>query len=230
MATVKSDKLIVKDTNRDFTYTYTLEEKNNIQYISCAYSGREKKTGDFVAFELVDAIYKLNLGDKDLSKYYNLESFKESTIELGAQYQGDDKNGAIFINIKGDIFAQMSGKIQTLQQKAVITPNEMADIFTKLETDKVYEYEKDNTKIYVQNTTNNYEIYVSFEDDYVLNHSLANVIGILKPEVYDSLFNDNGEIEFQFNSPAYKLYTNVRFTEGNIFKNPTGLYHVRLHK
>ena len=124
----------------------------------------------------------------------------------------------------------MAGKIQTLEEKAVITPDELADMHTVLETEKKYEKEKGDTKIYITTSYNLYDIYVSFKSTYVLNHSLANVIGLLKPEVYDSLFDENDNIVFQYNSPAYKLYTNVTFKEKGVFKNANGLYNVKLYK
>ena len=230
IATVKSDKLVVTETEKDYVYTYTLETMGTTKYLASTYDGKSKKTGDFVAFQLVDAIYKLNLGEDDLGKYYNLESFTESTVELGAQYKADGKKGTIFINIKGNIVNKMAGKIATIQEKSIITPNDLSEMFSQLEEKQAFVIEKGDTTIYIKDLKTTYDIYASFTDTLVVTRSLANVVGLLKPEVYDSLFDDNENIVFQYNSPAYKYYTNVTINETGIFKKPSGLYRIRLYK
>ena len=60
--------------------------------------------------------------------------------------------------------------------------------------------------------------------------SLGNVIKVLKPEVYNTIVANNGEMVLQTDSPYYTLTANYVFEEEGIFTDTSSIVKIDLTK
>ena len=213
-------------------YEYKFNSKDGVDYISNTYSDSSKSTGEFIATNMIEAIYKINGGKGKVSDKYRLTSFSATSVKDGASYETKNELTMIDLNIKTNIVNNaVALKIQTIQESDYIHVEELAEMVPNLNKIKSYRLKKEKTTLYVKESAIYYELYFSFSDKEIMERSATSAIYILKPELYNKLLDEEtGMLNFSISSGDYKVTENVVFQEERIFDNNSNITEILVFK
>ena len=203
-AEVKGNKIVVSYINKDNKkekYEYTYYNENGMEYIVNTY---ENSTGELVAKQMVNAVYRKNGGTDSIYKIYEYTEFAKATIADGINLT----NKTISINLNKNLAVSLKGKIKSLQDDNYIKDSDLANIKEELEISKTVTKEIDDIKLYVMDNETTYDIYVSYTDDNKERSlkSLGNAVKALNPTVYSKLtLSADGVPTFDSTSTDYKF-------------------------
>ncbi len=220
-----------EDANIDEKFIYEFKTQDNIDYITNTYSDANSEMGDFIATNMIEAIYKVNLGTGKVSDTYRLSSFGATSLKDGAVYTNKEEIVTVELNIKTDILKNaLALNIETIQDSDYIHVEELAELTDSLQKNRTFRMEKRDTTVYVKEDDIYYEVFFSFKDKEIMLRSAASVVKILKPDLYTKLYDGNNKLDFNIASTEYRVIENVTFQEQGIFKNNQNIYEVLMFK
>lgn len=215
--------------NQKFVYEFKTD--NGVEYITNTYSDANSEFGDFIATNMIEAIYKVNLGEGKVSDKYRLSSFGATSIKDGAVYTSKGEITTVELNIDTNIVKNaIALNIETIQDSDYIHVEELSEMKSSLEKTRIFRLVKRDTIVYVKEADIYYEVFFSFKDKEILNRSAGSVINVLKPELYIKLNDGNGNMDFNIASTEYRVIENVTFQEVGIFESNENIYEVLIFK
>ncbi len=219
------------DAHIDERFVYEFKTQDNIDYITNTYSDANSETGDFVATNMVEAIYKVNAGTGKVSDTYRLSSFGATSLRDGVVYTDKEEIVTVELNIKTNIVKNaLALNIETIQDSDYIHVEELAELTSSLQKNRTFRIEKRDTTMYVKEEDIYYEIFFSFKDREIMLRSAASAIKILKPDLYTKLYNGTNKLDFNITLSEYKIIENVSFSEQGIFKSNENIFEVFMFK
>ena len=217
------------ELNEKFVYTYNNE--NGIEYLTNSYSDKNSEYGYFIAENMMEAIYKYNKGEGNVSDKYRLSSFTATSIKDGAVYQNKEEITTVNLNIKTNIVENaVALNIETIQQSDYIHTEELADMLENLKRSRTFRIVKKDTTAYVKDGSLYYEVFFSFKDKEILNRSAGSIISILNPTLYKKLDDGTGAMDFSVQSNDFRVIENVAFQEPGIFTSNYHIYEIIIFK
>ncbi len=233
-ATCKGKEIIVtyKNANgNEEKFIYTFKSEDNIDYLTNTYSDSTSTNGDFIATNMIEAIYKLNGGTGKVSDKYRISSFSATSLKDGAVYTNKEEIVTVELNIKTNIVTNaVALNIETIQESDYIHIDELTELATSLQRNKVFRIVKRDTTAYVKEDNIYYEIFFSYKDKEIMLRSAGSIIYILKPELYKKLNDGTGILDFHIASPDYQMVENVTFQEVGIFESNNNIYEFLIFK
>jgi len=243
-AVIRNGKIKAKVSGRDIVvtyegansktekYVYSFDSKDGVDYITNTYPDSNKTNGEFIATNMIEAIYKINGGKGKVSDKYRLTSFSATSVKDGASYSSKNELTTVDINIRTNIVNNaIALKVQTIQESDYIHVEELAEMLPNLKKIKTYRLKKDNTTIYVKESAIYYEVYFSFKDKEIMERTAASIIYILKPELYNKLIDEStGMLNFNISSGDYKITENVSFQEERVFDSLENITELLIFK
>ncbi len=213
-AKVSGTKIIITYDGENGTekYEYELKDEQNYQYLYGTYS---TDTGQFVAKEMVDAVFRKDGIRQSIYDYYDFNEFKRSEVTDGVKLTDD----SISINVSNNILVGLKNKITELNSRKAFKEEDLEYIVTELIANKKAAKELNGIKLYVTDDGMSYTAYITFNDDVKEGSliSLGNLIKVLKAETYNSLEIENQIPTFSDNSELYSIDTNSKLEGVNYF-------------
>ena len=219
-----------KAFNIDEKYIYEFGSEEDVNYITNTYSKANSEMGDFIAINLIEAIYKLNHGTEKVSERYRISSFGATSVKDGAKYEETEELITVKLNLNTDIIKNVAElNIETIQESDYLHVDDLKDMVEKLESTRTYTLTKRDTVVYVKKDSSYYEIYFYYKDKEIMMRSAGSIIKILKPNLYDKIANSDGIVNFSGISNEYRITENVTFTEPGIFPKNERIYEIVLY-
>ena len=231
-ATVDGDKLVVVDSNKNQKYVYKFSKENNINTITNTYSAADTITGELILKAMVDSVYHLNGGKGSIFDKYELKNLTAVNINDGIVYKSDGET-TVTININVNLADNIKGKVVTIQQNSYIKESDLTNMMAQLKANKTFKITRFDITIFVMDSNQSfYEIYTKLDSDNDVNiyKSLAYVVKILKPEVFDEIMDEDGNPKIDYSSNKYKIISNALFTDSSIFGTTENIFEMILYK
>lgn len=231
-AEVEKDKLVVTyitAENKKEKYKFEYKNENGIEYITNK-DEYGNNTWNFVAYQMANAVYHINGGKGSIFNSYDPKLFATTTINDGLIIDTNTKT--VSINLKTNVVNNVMGKLPSLKDDLYAKDTDLTTLASELKTNGFFRFEKQDIKIYVKTVGNTYEIYSSVTDDNVsrVYKSLASVVKILKPDVYQKLNLAENTNAFESGNSYFQSNMNVTFSEANIFGINDNIIQVILFK
>ena len=200
-AEAKANKIVVTYINAEDKkekYEYTYYNENGIEYIANTY---ETQTGELVAKQMVNAVYRKNGGTDSIYKLYDYTSFGQAKLSDGINLS----NKTITININTNLAVSLKGKIKSLDDDKYIKETDLSNLKNELEVSQTVTKEVDDIKMYIITKETTIDIYVSYTDKNKERSlkSLANALKVLDPTIYAKVKITNEIPEFKEDSLDY---------------------------
>ena len=222
---------INKDAKIDQKFVYEFKSEEGIDYITNTYSDANSEIGDFIAINMIEAIYKLNQGIGKVSDKYRITSFGATSLKDGAIYRNKEEIITVDLNIKTNIVNNaVALNLETIQDSDYIHIDELSEMKSNLQRTRTFRIVKRDTILYVKQDDVYYEIFIQFSDKEIMYRSAASVINILKPELYKKLNDGTGNLDFNIQSSEYRIIENVTFQEVGIFNSTDHIYEFLIFK
>ena len=219
-----------KTFNIDEKYVYEFGTEEDISYITNTYSKANSEMGDFIAINLIEAIYRLNNGTERVSDKYRISSFSATSVKDGATWEETEELITVKLNLNTNIMKNVAElKIETIQESDYFHIDDLKDMVSDLETKRTFTLTKRDTVIYVKKEESYYEIYFYYKDKEIMMRSAGSVIKLLKPTLYEKIANSDGIVDFSGMSNEYRITENVTFTEPGIFPKNERIYEIVLY-
>lgn len=215
--------------NEKFIYEYHLVD--GISYISNTYSDANSQIGDFIATNMIEAIYKLNNGKGKVSDRYRITSFGATSIKDGVVYTNKEEIVTVELNLNSNIVENaIALNIETIQESDYIHVEELAEMVNSLNRLRTYKIKKKDTILYVRDGGQYFEIFFSYSDKEIMLRSAGSVIKILKPELFAKISDEKGIVDLNTTTSEFRTIENVTFKEEGIFEKSGQIYEVILLK
>ena len=231
-ADIEKDKLVVTyitAEKKKEKYKFEYKNENGTEYITNK-DEYGNNTWNFVAYQMANAVYHINGGKGSIFTLYDPKEFATTTINDGLII--DSNNKIVTINIKTNVVNNIAGKIPSLKDDIYAKESDLTTLASELKTNKFFKYENQDIKLYIKDVGNTYEIYSSIKDDNAqrVYKSLASVVKILKPDVYQKLNLSENITAFESGNSYFQSNMNVTFSEANIFDMNDNVLQIILFK
>lgn len=229
---VKDDKIVVtyqgaggQKTNYEFQYV----NNNNIEYITNT-DKDGTSTWKFIVLNMINAVYHYNGGIGSIFDDYDLETFTKTSIEEGIVYS--EENHQLSLNIRVNLLDSLKEKYTSKKEDIFVKEEDLVNVIDIIEEEGSFQYQLSDINLYIRKLDTQYEIFVSVTE---INYdramkSVANVIKVLKPNVYKTIVDEAGIITFEAETKDYYSIENATFSEADIFKPNDVIFEVVLKK
>lgn len=222
---------INKEAKIDQEFVYEFKTEEGIDYITNTYSDANSEIGDFIATNMIEAIYKLNQGIGKVSDKYRITSFGATSLKDGAIYRNKEEIITVDLNIKTNIVENaVALNLETIQDSDYIHVDELSEMKSNLQRSRTFRIVKRDTILYVKEDDVYYEVFFQFSDKEIMYRSAGSVINILKPELYKKLNDGTGNLDFNIQSNEYRIIENVTFQETGIFDSTDHIHEFLIFK
>lgn len=220
-----------KKSNTDEKFVYNYKTEDGINYITNTYSDANSEIGDFIATNMIEAIYKVNNGSGKVSDKYRLTSFSATSIRDGVEYMNKEEIITVNLNISTNVVNNaLALNIETIQDSDYIHVEELSEMKDNLLRNRTYRLVKRDTTLYIKEDDVYYEIFFEFKDKEIMQRSAGSVISILKPDLYKNIIDEDGKIDFNITVSGFRIIENVTFQESGIFKDVDHIYEFLIFK
>ena len=179
---------------------------------------------------MANSVYHLNGGTGSIFDLYDYNVFETTTLLDGLIYNEGRKT--VTINIRTNVVKNIYGKIDSKKDDVFASEEDLFNMQSDLSTQTYFRFVKEDINMYVRSVNDSYELYIAVTEnnrDRALK-SLANAIKILKPNVYATIVDENGNINFSPDSTDYQMNANVTFSEAGIYQTNDSILEIVINK